>query len=67
MNNTILGYAVRQLETTAQEDGFTVTKSGSKLHIVVKSGKTYQLADEEIIYLAKEFLESEIEYVKTFL
>lgn len=65
MNKKTVDYAVKHMNVTAEENGIKVHTLNNKVFIETKSGKTYQVADDEVLYQAKEFLVSELEEIKT--
>ena len=62
MNSKILIYAKKMIEQT--DDSIEALVINSHLHIETKSGRIYKLSDDEIIALATEYLENEIESLK---
>jgi len=65
MNKKTVDYAVKHMSVTAEENGIRVFSDVTSVYIETKSGKCYKIADDEILYQAKEFLVSELEEVKT--
>ncbi len=61
MEAKVLKYAKIQLESVAKEDGFTISQVGGRLYIETVSGRCYQLAEEEVVYQAKAYLNSELQ------
>jgi hypothetical protein len=60
-----VGYAQKQVQITAQENGIqSVDVVNGRLYIEFRSGKTYELSEEEIKSQAQDYLESELQMIK---
>lgn len=66
MNIKTIKYAKANIDATAEENGITTlsTIDGERLYIVLSSGKVLEISENEILYQAQIFLESELEQVK---
>ncbi len=60
MELSTLHYAQKNLDITAQEDGFITSIELGKLYIEFPSGRTLDLSDNEVIYQAVEYLKGQI-------
>ena len=63
MNQKTLEYAKLNIDIIAQENEIKPFVSQSKLYIETKSGRNFELSEEEIKYQASEYLKNEIERV----
>jgi hypothetical protein len=62
----LVDYAQMQVKVTAQENGIkSVDVVDGRLFIEFPSGKTYELSKEEVKYQAEEYLQSELERVRS--
>lgn len=59
-----LRYAQKNLDITAQENGFITAIALGKLYIEFPSGRTLNLSEEEIKYQAVEYLNNQISDIK---
>jgi hypothetical protein len=57
MNNKVLNYAKKQIEET---DKSIIVLLDNHLYIQTSFGSVYKLAEDEIFFLAKHYLENEI-------
>ena len=64
MELSTVRYAQRNLDITAQENGFTTSIALGKLYIEFPSGHTLNLSDAEIKYQALEYLRKEISEIE---
>ncbi len=65
MELKILEYAKKHINLREVEDvGRAYIESGKLYLELHNSGRCYQLADEEIIYQAEEYLKSELEQIR---
>ena len=60
MEFSTLRYAQKNLDITAQEDGYITSIELGKLHIEFPSGRTLSLSDLEVKHQAIEYLKNEI-------
>jgi hypothetical protein len=60
MELSTLRYAQKNLDITAQEDGFITSIELGKLYIEFPSGRSLDLSDKEVRYQAVEYLNAQI-------
>ena len=64
MELSTLRYAQKNLDITAQKDGFITSIELGKLYIEFPSGRTLDLSDNEVRYQAVEYLKGQILYIE---
>ena len=57
-------YAKKNLDAIAEENGFKTFISDNNLYIEFRNGRNVRISDEEVLYQATEYLNSEIELLK---
>jgi hypothetical protein len=62
MNNKVLNYAKKQIEQTDQS--VKVLLIDNHLYIETSFSHIYKLSEDEIFYIAKDYLQNEIESLK---
>jgi hypothetical protein len=64
MEESTLKFAQKNLDIIAQENGFTTINNDKTLYIELRSGRCFELSENEIRYQAIEYLKSEISNIQ---